>query len=98
MNSERFGFRRIKSNFGEESTIALEVVQYGGHGNWSILHFNKKNDTYITDEIIITIELFEFLIKDQLTVVVRVDNSHYSSQKYVHCILQLSPKALIKAL
>lgn len=98
MNLEKFGFRRVNSNFGEESAIVLEVVQHGGAGNWSILHFNKKDDNYITNEIVITIELYEFLINDQLVIVVRVNNSHYSSNKYVRCILQLTPKSLIKAL
>lgn len=97
MNLEKFGFRRVSSNFGEHA-IVLEVIQYGGHGNWSILHFNKKDDIYITDELIITIELYDFLIKNQLVIAVRVDNSHYSSNKYVRCILQLTSKSLIKVL
>jgi hypothetical protein len=97
MNLEKFGFRRVSSNFGEQA-IVLEVVQHGGAGNWSILHFNKNVDNYITNEIVITIELYDFLIKDQLVIAVRVDNSHYSSNKYVRCILQLTSKSLIKVL
>lgn len=93
MTQERFGFRRVTSNFGKQA-IVLEVVQYNSPGNWSILHFNKKDDKYITDDIIITNELYGFLIDNQLTTVVRVNQS----LKLARCVLQLTPKALIKSL
>lgn len=97
MTHERFGFRRIRSNFGEQA-IVLEVVQYNSAGNWSILHFNKKDNKYITDDIIITNELYGFLLDNQLTSVIRVNKDHSSTLKFVRCILQLTPKALIKSL
>jgi hypothetical protein len=97
MTQERFGFRRVRSNFGEQS-IVLEVVQFDNVGNWSILHFNKKDNKYITDNIIITNELYGFLMDNQLTSVVRVNKDYSSTLKFVRCVLQLTPKALIKSL
>ena len=94
MNFKRFEFRQVNNNFGEQSII-LEAVRYTGE--WSVLKFNKKDNKYITNEITITIELCEFLIESQLISVVRANKSLCNS-RYMHCVLQLTSKALIKTL
>lgn len=95
MNLKRFEFRRVSNNFGEQS-IVLEVVRYSGE--WSIFQFNKKDNNYITNELITTLELYDFLINNQLIKVVRVEKSPCSALKFIRCVLQLTPKALIKTL
>lgn len=95
MKVEEITFKQI------DASIIMAVIirsgEYPGDLDQSSIYFHKKDNNYISNNMIISNKLHKYLIENKLVVSLKSDNL-FSAQTYIDCILQLTPKTLLEVL
>lgn len=95
MKVEKITFKQI------DTSIIMAVIvrsgEYPGDLDQNNIYFHKKDNNYISANIIISNRLYTYLIENKLVTSLKSCNL-FSAQTYMDCTLQLTTKTLLDVL